>query len=151
MKRILAACLFIFGLTLAAAENYEASEVNGSIIKAWLDDDFTCKIDEDGDVFCKNSDTSFYVILDAKRSMLCFKSTWSKPDDISVKVLKTMANEFNRDKIFVTVSVDEDGDTTVEYFMVYNGGLNRTNFIESLSWFLTGDSAWSESVKALLD
>ena len=31
MKRILAACLFIFGLTLAAAENYEASEVNGSV------------------------------------------------------------------------------------------------------------------------
>ncbi len=151
MKRLLAACMFIFGLTLAAAENYEASEVNGKALTAWLEEDFTCKIDEDGDILCKGKGTSFYVILYAERSMLCFKSSWGKPDDISVKVLKEMANEFNRDKIFVTVAVDDDGDVTVEYYMVYNGGLNRTNFTESLSWFLAIDDAWSDAVAARLD
>ena len=151
MKKILAAFIFVFGLALAAADNYEASEVNGENLKLWLEDEYECRIDEDGDVFCKGNGTSFYVILDAKRSMLCLKSSWGKPDDISIKMLKELANEFNRDKIFVTVSVEDDGGVSVEYFMVYNGGLNRINFTESLSWFLAIDDAWCETVADRLD
>ena len=133
--------------------NLEASMVTAPRLKIWLEAaKYKASIDKDGDLLCKTEDgKSFYVILDDERQMLKFKSGWGKPKDVSIKALKNMANSFNHDKIFVNVSIDEEGDSSVEYFMVYNGGLNRTNFLESLDWFIKIDQAWANTVKEVLD
>ena len=57
-----------------------------------------------------------------------------------------LANEFNRTKGLISVYIMSDSRSFCEYYMLYNGGLNSVNLIESIQCFIGGKLTWQNFV-----
>ena len=154
MKHILACMFAILALSSGfAADNLSASSVTTANLKPWLESaGYECRIDSDGDLICENSKgAKFVVFVLSEKKLVQFVRSWSKPSSLSIKLLKEKANEWNNEKIFVRFAVQKDGDIGAEYFLVFNSGLNKTNFLESVDWFMAVSNPWATEISSLLD
>ena len=155
MKSIVVLILLAVGVAFAQekekekVDNLLMSEVTASNLKPWVESaKFVGTIDKDGDLICETPDYKFVIEVDSKRKLIKFASYWKKPDTLDIQTMKNKANEFNESKILVSVYVDSEGDSVVQYYMVYNAGVKRVNFLETLDWFVRLDKAWSKEVYA---
>ena len=151
MKKAIVMCFYFSLVCLSLAEessskrmaflniqnDLSVQQVTISKLKTWLENaGYTTTIDKDGDLEYKDKSGkgSSFVMLDKKRSFVNFRSYWRR-GDMSVEELRKRANKINNEFIFIKISVEEKG-ASLAYDLIYTGGLNRTNFIDSFKWFL---------------
>ena len=94
------------------------------------------EIDEDGDLFIKDSYIKVYVYVDEKRKMLEFRTSWKVNKDVSENRLCRVINNWNKDKIFMTAYADKEY-AGLKYFLYIGGGINSENFNSSLEWIFS--------------
>ena len=157
MKLKAVAALFVLTIGMVFAlddlpENLMPSKVSAASLKPWVEAaKYVVTIDDDGDLKCETPDNKFFITVDSKREIIKMFALWNKPKQLDIRTMKILANDFSEDTIFAKVTVDSEGDAAVRYFMVYTGGLNRKNFMESLDWFLLIDKGWQKKVREKLD
>ena len=134
------------------SKTIDVSSVSVSIVKGWMEAlDYECSIDEDGDIKCEKNGGKLYIRVDTERKLVKFSKMWNKPDDISVKMLTNLANTWNWEKVLLRVAVSDSGVSVADFCIVYNGGLNKLNFEESLDWFAQLCDSWVDTVCEHLD
>lgn len=116
--------------------------VSTSALKALLSDKFPdAKIDEDGDLLIKRNGINTYVFVEDKKVLLKFFTRWSASDSVSASRALKIVNKWNCDKVFTVASYD-DKKFILRYYLSYEGGVNATNFNDSLEWFFSLSSAF---------
>ena len=65
----------------------------------------------------------------------------------SINEMIKLANRFNNKKVFLRVFINpESGSSWCDHYIVYNGGLNSKNFIETVDWFIALEKSWNDFV-----
>ena len=145
MKKLLAAALLFVSMAAISlrGETIPADKINIYRLKDIISEDYGCKIDEDGDLQI-NGEYKFFVRIIPDVKMICIFTNFKPEDDRTVAETRRLANKFNSDKRLLRISVDDEGTSTCDYYMVYNGGLNTTNFKETVEWMDTIIEGWAE-------
>ena len=124
-----------------------ANEVSVSLLKRWLSHEYSCKIDNDGDLVVNHSDQGkVFITVYTEKKFLRIRSGFSAYNKCSRAEMIYLANEFNRTKGLISVYIMPDSRSFCEYYMWYDGGLNSANLIESVKCFIGGKLAWQNFV-----
>lgn len=124
------------GLSASQSE-LSKDEVTPAALQSLLSDDYPGnKIDDDGDLYIKRNGINAYVFVEEGQVLLKFYTRWAASDSISEPRALRVVNGWNNDKVFATASY-EDGRFVLRYFVTYEGGINATNFNDSLAWFFS--------------
>ena len=75
--------------------------------------------------------------------MICIFTNFKPEDARTVAETRRLANKFNEEKRFLRISVDDEGSTKCDYYMVYKGGLNTANFKETVEWINFVVNEWA--------
>ena len=87
--------------------------------------------------------TKFFVRIIPDVKMICIFTNFKPEDARTVAETRRLANKFNEEKRFLRISVDDEGSTKCDYYMVYKGGLNTANFKETVEWINFVVNEWA--------
>ena len=150
MKKIVfvaAVLLLSFTAVPSFAETVSADDVSVYLLKRWGSEKYGCKIDDDGDLVLNTDGGKIFVTVQKKLKMVRIFSIFGAYEKRSINEMIKLANRFNDKKIFLRVSINpESGSSVCDHYIVYNGGLNSTNFMETVDWFIALKKSWNDSV-----
>ena len=139
-------CICTLFTTASFADNAAADDVSIPLLKEWASEKYGCKIDSDGDLILNttNGKTIVSVIKKAKLVRIC--SIYTPYEKRTRREMIDLANKFNAQKRFLRIAIGEKNQQFCDYYVVYNGGLNSTNFMEVLDWFVNLEKSWNSFV-----
>lgn len=150
MKKIVfvaAVLLLSFTAVPSFAETVSADDVSVYLLKRWVSEKYGCKIDDDGDLILNKDGGKIFVTVKKKQKMVRIFSIFGAYEKRSINEMIKLANRFNDKKIFLRVSINpESGSSWCDHYIVYNGGLNSKNFIETVDWFIALEKSWNDFV-----
>ena len=119
-----------------------AENLNIHLLKDIISEDYGCKIDKN-DTLQINGEYKFYITLIPDMELINFFTFFNQDDCYAIAETRRLANKFNEEKRFLRVSVDDEGSTKCDYYMVYKGGLNTANFKETVEWMNFVVNEWA--------
>ena len=150
MKKIVfvaAVLLLSFTAVPSFAETVSADDVSVYLLKRWASEKYGCKIDDDGDLVLNTDGGKIIVTVKKKQKMVRIFSIFGAYEKRSINEMIKLANRFNNKKVFLRVFINpESGDSWCDHYIVYNGGLNSTNFMEIVDWFIALKKSWNDFV-----
>ena len=130
-----------------AADYAAASDVNSALLRSWASSQYGCSIDKDGDLIVKKGSERLVVKVIAKAKLIWVYGSFKSYDKRSTAEMILLANRFNDKKRVLRVAVDpDDGSSCCDYYLIYDGGLNKTNFLSVLDWVFNLKDSWESFV-----
>lgn len=125
-------CAFAF---TAQAANMSWSEISIPALQKIVSSRFGTQIDSDGDLKISADGSNFYVTIQKDKKLIRFVGWITKPANKTRAQMMEIANKFNNDTVFLRAAVDSDSDLACTYYIVADGGLDSTNFMEAVLWY----------------
>lgn len=122
-------------------QSIPANELNIYLLKDIISENYGCKVNEDG-VLQINGTYKLFISIVPNIEMICFHVFFNPEDYLSISEVRKLANRFNEEYRFLRVSIDDDGSTKCDYYMIYKGGLNIINFKETIEWMNSLIDGW---------
>ena len=149
MKKLILSLVLVAGFFSAAAtyaETLPAAGVNVKSVKKIIDGKYTAKIDKDSDIAITTENGIIYISVLKDVKLVRIFSIFKPYTQRSLAEVIVLANQFNNAKRLLRVYVLEDGGSSCDYYMTYDGGLNSENLLSCMEWFCTMEQAWCEYV-----
>ena len=145
---LLLGCCALFPITGAAAQKSSSPDnLSSELLKTWASEKYGCNIDDDGDLVVRKGDDKMFVQILPKVKLICFYRLYSSYNKKSLNEMIQLANKFNDKKRLLRVSIDpEDGSSSCDYYLPYDGGVNQKNFMSVLDWIFGLSETWEEFV-----
>jgi len=130
-----------------AADYASANEVNTRLLRVWASEEYGCSIDKDGDLIVKKKSEKLVVSVISKVHLIRVAGYFKRYDKLSISEMIRLANKFNNKKRVLRVSIDpDDGNIICDYYLIYDGGLNKANFLSVLDWVFGLKDSWENFV-----
>lgn len=147
MKKMLVGMLLFVCLTSsfsALAAEVPASRVSVDLLRDWASEKWGTKIDKDGDLVLTIEGNKVFVSVIPKVKLIRIYTIFSAYEKRSKAEMILLANKFNDGKRFLRVCITDSGASVCDYYLIYNGGLNSTNFFEAVDWFRVMEQDWCD-------
>ena len=128
------------------AADADPENVSVSLLREWASEKYGCKIDNDGDLVLNTKNGKMFVSVIGKAKTIRLFCLYSPYRKRSREEMIQLANKFNFEKRLLRVCISEKGNQILDYYIIYDGGLNSGNFLEALNWFTVLESAWNDYV-----
>lgn len=98
---------------------------------------FSCSVDSDGDLKVEDSGILIFIRIDPERKVITYNSLWRlKPGGLGSNEKKiAFANQLNNDYRLVRFSVPKPEALWCDYQLLYEGGINPFQIINSCRVF----------------
>ena len=147
-KFFIAVFFALLAISPAFSYNIEKKDMSPNMLLMVMEENFgeNAFFDDDGDLIIEKDGIFFLLQVDNERAFLKFSSQWKASDGVSDKRAYKIVNDWNADTVFATAFL-WNGRFRLEYFVTFEGGLDSSNFNDTLHWLFTIALSFDEKLR----